>query len=115
MGVGTGTKSGSVISQQMVCVNGKCKTKMQKCAGKNCQTSYNHNVNINSLKSFGLRSHGNLGYHGSRGGGFGSGFISDLFNWDPFGSMNGLFANIFGGQKNKESNTQAIQRLTQRI
>lgn len=114
MGVGTETKPGSVINQEMVCINGKCKAKMQKCAGHKCQTSYNHNVNINSLKSFGLQNHGHLRNRGSRGG-FGSGFISDLFSWDPFGSMNGLFSNLFGGQKQKETNAQAIRRTTQRI
>lgn len=107
---GLGTKSGRIISQETVCINGKCKSKTQNCSGRNCKTSYNHNVNINSIKTLGFKNHG---FHS----GFGSGFISNLFKWDPFESMGGLFSNMFGEQKRsqKETNAQVIRRLGQRI
>ena len=107
---GSMAKSGSMISQETVCINGKCKSKMQNCSGKNCKVSYNNNVNINSLKT--------LQHHGFRGGSrTSSGFIADLLKWDPFDSMSNVFSDLFGGHKQiqKESNQQAIKRLTQKI
>lgn len=111
-----GTKTGgNSITQETVCINGKCKSKMEKCAGNNCKVAYNNNVNMNNVKSLGLH---NQGFRK----GFSSSFISDFLNWNPFNSMSGLFANLFGEQRSnsqkrmhKETTAQFNRRLGQSI